>query len=185
MAGTYDCIDTVRALSQEDISKLTNAQLKKALVPIVTAEEPSNNDLLNELREIKEKIRDINIVKEEVKGLTEKIDSTYQIIHQQQLFLEYLDNKERRCNLIISGLAETADNIGSDDAEKLKNVLSKAKCPESIDPSTFVLRRLGQLNPNFPRGRFLHVTVTSPQQRDTIIATSKQLRNAGPAYSSV
>ena len=67
----------------------------------------------------------------------------------------------------------------------LPRTLIKAKCPETIDSYTFALRRLGQPNPNFPRGRFLHVTVTTAQQRDTIIATAKELKNAGPAFSSV
>ena len=47
---------------------------------ILTAEEPSNNDLLNELRDIQEKIKAINSVKEEVKGLTEKLDSARKIV---------------------------------------------------------------------------------------------------------
>ena len=31
----------------------------------------------------------------------------------------------------------------------------------------------------------MHVTLNTPQQRDTIIATSKELKNAGPTYSRV
>ena len=111
MAGNYESVDAVRALSSNDVSKLTNPQLKKALLTILTAEraeEPSNSDLLNELRDIKDKLREINTVKEEVKCLSDKLDSAYQVIHQQQLFLEYLDNKERRCNLVIYGLSEDA-----------------------------------------------------------------------------
>ena len=146
---------------------------------------PSNDDLMKELREIKDRIKEFNTIKREVKDLSEKLESASEIIHHQQLFCESIDNKERRCNLIISGLPEEADDIGSNDDEKIKSVLEKAKCPESIDPSSFVLRRLGQPNPSFTRGRFLHVTVPTPQIRDSIIAASKELRNADEPYTRV
>ena len=187
MAG-YDSVENVRALTHNDVNKLTNAQLKKALVTILTAErereeEPSDNDLLNELKVIKENIQEINKIKEEVKCLTEKLESTFQIIHQQQLYLEAQDNKERRCNLGISGLSETADSVGADDKEKLKTILTKAKCPSEIDPSAFILRCLGQPNANY--GRYFHVICENHQQREAIIATAKELMNAGPTYSCV
>ena len=74
MAG-YDSVENVRALTHNDVNKLNNAQLKKALVTILTAEreeEPSNNDLLSELKVIKENIQEINKVKEVVKCFSRK-----------------------------------------------------------------------------------------------------------------
>ena len=50
MAGNYESIDNVRALSQTEVNKLSAPQLKKALMAIITADkndEPSNNDLLS------------------------------------------------------------------------------------------------------------------------------------------
>ena len=171
MATNYESIDMVRALSQNEVNKLTNPQLKKALMTAISTErdeEPSNNELLRELRVIKEQLNEINTVREEVRCLSVKLDSAYQVIHQQQLFLESIDNRERRRNLVITGLSETADDVGADDLKKLRTVLTKAKCPDNINPSTFVLRRLGQ--PNQTRGlRPLHVTVDTPQQREAII----------------
>ena len=158
--------------------------LKKALLTIITTtndEEPSNNILLNELKDIKESLNAINTLKEEVKYLSEKLNTAYESIHQQQLFLEYLEGKDRRKNLVIYGLSESEDGIGVNDLAKLRNVLSKAKCP-TIDPTNFSLRRLG--NPN-PRGRPLHITLNSQQQRDTIIDTAKELRNAGETYTNI
>ena len=89
--ANFESVEIVRALTQNDVNKLTNPQLKKALATLLTAdrnEEPSNNDLLNELKVIKDNIQEINKVKEEVKCLTDKLDCAFQIIHQQQLFLE-------------------------------------------------------------------------------------------------
>ena len=53
-----------------------------------------------------------------------------------------------------------------------------------MDPSTFTLRRLGQEN-NARGPRPLHVTVTTPQQRETIITAAKELKNAGGAFARV
>ena len=91
--------EIVRALSQTEVNKLTNAQLKKALQILITTpidEEPSSTILLNELKDIKEKINEINILKEDVKCLSDKLNSAYESINQQQLFLEYLEGKEHR-----------------------------------------------------------------------------------------
>ena len=94
MAGNFESVENVRALSQNEVNKLTNPQLKKALMTILTAdqnEETSNNDLLNELRIIKANVQEINKVKEEVKCLSDKLDGAFQIIHQQQLYREAQD----------------------------------------------------------------------------------------------
>ena len=188
MAGNYESVESVRALSQNDVKKMTNPELKKALSTLLEAgpNVPNNNNIdpvLAELREIKESIRELSAVKEEVRDLSVKLDSAFQIIHQQQIFLESLDNRERRCNLVITGLPETADGIGRDDPEKLKTVFNKAKCPSDIDPSGFSLRRLGQ--PNEQNKRPLHVICNSQQQRDKIIATAKELKSAGDRFKSV
>ena len=62
--------------------------------------------------------------------------------------------------------------------------MAQCLCPSNIDPSTFTLCRLGQ--PNQTRGpRPLHVTVDTPQQREAIITTAKELKNAGAAFSRV
>ena len=48
----YSCVDTVKALSEQDVNKLNNAQLKKALWAILAVEEPSEQrsyDLLKTL----------------------------------------------------------------------------------------------------------------------------------------
>ena len=135
-------VDIVRALSQNEVSKLNNAQLKKALLTIITTtkdEEPSNNDLLNELKDINGKLDEINTLKEEVKSLSEKLNTAYEAIHQQQLFLEYLEGKDRRKNLVIYGLSESEDELGSNDLDKLKSVLNKAKCP-TIDLTNITSR---------------------------------------------
>ena len=75
------------------------------------------------------------------------------------------------------------DNTGANDVDKLSNVLTAAGCASTIDPSTFILRRLGQANET--RSRPLHVIVESPQHRDSIIEKAKNLKNAGESFSRI
>ena len=149
--AAYESVEAVRALTQEAIGKLSTAHLRKALTTALNAERveiPVNIEpVLAELREIKEKIGMITTLQEKVVSLENKVESAYQVIHQQQLYLESIDNRERRSNLVIMGLAESSNDIGSTDIEKLRNVLSTANCPADIDPSRFAIRRLGQANP--------------------------------------
>ena len=47
MAGDYECLDTVKALSSQEVNKLNAPQLKKALITILTAGEPSESNLFS------------------------------------------------------------------------------------------------------------------------------------------
>ena len=162
----YESVETVLALTQEAIGKLNASWLRKALTTALNAERvevPVNMDpVLAELREIKDRIGVITTLQEKVVSLENKVESAFQVIHQQQLYLESIDNRERRSNLVIMGLSESSNDIGSTDIEKLRNVLSTANCPADIDPSRLAIRRLGQ--PNSTRPRPLHVTLNNQQQ---------------------
>ncbi|KAK4299839.1 hypothetical protein Pmani_027911 [Petrolisthes manimaculis] len=125
----FENVDTVRALSTNDIGKMTNPQLKKALVTLVTAEqstEPTNQLLLEEIRHLRTEVADIMSIKQEFQQLSTRLEDAYKIIHQQQMFLETLDARERRKNLIITGLSEESDEVGGNDEEKVRNVLLAA-----------------------------------------------------------
>ena len=50
MAGDYECLDTVKALSSQEVNKLNAPQLKKALITILTAGEPSESNCDNLLQ---------------------------------------------------------------------------------------------------------------------------------------
>lgn len=48
--------------------------------------------------------------------MSERLDDTYEIIHQQQLiFAEVLDNKDRKFNIIVIEVFESAGELGSID----------------------------------------------------------------------
>ena len=78
--------------------------------------------------------------------MSEGLDNAYKIIHNQQLYLETLDNKERRCNLVITGLSEDPDEIGANNSEKVVKVLQTAGYADAVEPTRWEMRRLGQAN---------------------------------------
>ena len=197
MPNQNDSVETVRTLTRNDVSGLSPNDLKKALNTLLTEcreavtnrqlagnNDPTNAELLQEIRELRGTMSNVKEIKEQVKEMGNRLTTMYQIVHQQQLFMESIDNRERRCKLVITGLPEGPDDIGTGDIAKLQTVLTKAKCPSEMDPSTFTLRRLGQEN-NARGPRPLHVTVTTPQQRETIITAAKELKNAGGAFARV
>ena len=182
----YDSVENVQSLAPNEISKMTNAQLKRALTAIVIArreEEPTNSVILDEIRKLHEEVAEIKGLKQEVKHLSTRLDDAYTVIHNQQLYLEFLDGKERRRNLIITGLNEDADEAGSTDVDKVKAVLHAAGYHDSFDIMEWEIRRLGQENER--KKRPMHVTVTSQQQRDSILRVAKNLKQAAGVMARV
>ena len=142
MAALEDAA-TVRALASNDIDRLKNAQLKQALAMLINEgkDEPSNAVLLQELRGVKQFVAEIAALKQKVTELSRRLDGAYQI-HQQQLFLESLDNKERRRYIVITGLPEDADELGARDDIKIQKLLEAAGCTEAVDRSNWTMKRL-------------------------------------------
>ena len=140
------CVCVCVCVTPGDIEKLKNAQLKQALSTLTKdtrSEEPSNSVLLDELRSVKQAIAEVATLKQEVTRLSEKLDNAYKVIHQQQLFFDSLDGRDRRHNLIVTGVAEDADELGNGDTEKISNIMEAAECGEE-DRSRWSMKRLGQ-----------------------------------------
>ncbi|KAK8376614.1 hypothetical protein O3P69_009908 [Scylla paramamosain] len=72
---------------------------------------------------MKQSLREVTAIKQQVADLSESMDDAYKIIHQQQLFLEALDNKDRKLNIILTAVSESADELGSTDEEKIGKVM--------------------------------------------------------------
>ena len=181
----YDNLLNVRSLSQTQISKLTNAQLKEALATIVNAdrEEPTNAALLEELRNVREEISSLKYLKDEVKQVTSRLDDAFKIINLQQKFLENLDSRERSKNFIVFGLQEEANALGDDDLSKVKSIVKAAKLPNDLDVSTWQLRRLGQRNGGNKRP--LWIGTDRQQVRNLVLDHAKNLKDVGDIYSAI
>ena len=79
MAALEDA-NTVRAMAPGEINKMTNSQLKKALATLINADasqQPSNNDLLDEIRSLKDEVKAMAGIKQKVDELSERLDQAY------------------------------------------------------------------------------------------------------------
>ena len=183
----FDQVEEVRSLTpaQIEIGKLTNAQLKTALSTILNAQsssDPSNAILLQEIRSLKSDIEEMKCVKQ-VAILRSQVDQAFQIIHQQQKFLESFDAREIQKKFIISSVAEGSDNLGENDQDKVKAVVVATGYTERFDVNDWELKRLGQQMAN--RKRPILVIVENNQIRNAIVEKARNLKNAGPPFDSV
>ncbi|KAK8377055.1 hypothetical protein O3P69_013599 [Scylla paramamosain] len=179
--ANLDDIVAVRDLSANTISKMTNPQLKRALTTVLGAErreEPSNSVLLDELRFLCEEMAEMKKLKQEVAHLSDGLEKAYKIIHNQQLFLEKLDSKERRCNLVMTGLLEDPDEIGETDKEKVVKVLEAASYPDAVQTENWEMKRLGRENEH--RKRPLLITVSSVRKEYARLRTREREEREKP-----
>lgn len=184
----YNRVEVVRALSQGQINKLTNAQLKEALGTLMNENtndddaQPSNAVLLEEIRNLRDEISQLKNMKHEVEQLTTKLEDAYKIINHQQKFLETLDARNRRENIILTGVEEKDNAMGAGDVAKVQSVLQAAGVTD-CDPTTWEMMRLGQ--PDERKKRPIRIKVRSEAERDKILRQAKQLKGAGRLYSSI
>ncbi|KAK8373056.1 hypothetical protein O3P69_015593, partial [Scylla paramamosain] len=165
---------------------MTNPQLKRALTTVLGAErreEPSNSVLLDELRFLREEMAEMKKLKQEVAHLSDGLEKAYKIIHNQQLFLEKLDSKERRCNLVMTGLLEDPDEIGETDKEKVVKVLEAASYPDAVQTENWEMKRLGRENEHHKRP--LLITVENQEKRDGVLRVAKNLKNVRGSLSTI
>lgn len=186
--ASYDNVDTVKALSATEINKLTAAQLKCALRTIVShqpdEEQPPNSELLEEIRNVREDLAAMKEMKNKIESLNARLDDAYMIIHQQNRFLEYLDAKDRVRNLVITGVSEDDDNLGTTDGEKIKTVFEAAGYAGPIRTEVWATKRLGKPDAE-RRRRPIHVTLESQNQRSDILKVAKNLKEKGGEFARI
>lgn len=181
----YDRVENVRSLSQAQINKLNNAQLKEALGTLISVnndEQPSNAVLLDEIRSLRDEVTQLRTVKHEVETLSVRLDDAYKIINNQQKFLETLDTYNRNKNLIIYGVCEEDNTMGVGDDVKVRAVLEAIDLTD-MEPGDWEMMRLGQ--PNDQRKRPIRIALRNQNERDKILEKAKRLKDAGAIFTSV
>lgn len=176
----------VRALAQSEINKMTNAQLKKALATLVNANPPDqgqNDALLDEIRGLRQDVRALAGMRQEVDQLSQKLDQAFKIISQQQTFLETLDANERRRNLIITGLTEETNEVGGTDAEKVRTVIAATGHQVTSNPASWQVKRLGQKIDG--RKRLILVVLEDGNERNEILKKAKNLKSQPGSLATV
>lgn len=165
---------------------MTKPQLKKTLCTLINADnsvQPSNNILLDEIKSLKDEVKNLTNMKQEADQLSQKLDQAFNIITQQQLFLESLHNKERRKNLVITGLSEEIDEVGNSDVRKVQKVIEATGFQGTSDPATWEIKRLGQQDDR--RKHPILVIVEDGHQRNEILKKAKNLKSVEGPLSSV
>ena len=190
-----DSAVNVRKMSASDVGKLNKDQLQKALKLMMSEEHTEETGVMLELHKIHQENAEILQGNKDILGKLTKIDelendmtaikkeltTAYEIINQQQMFMEYLDNKDRECNVVIMGLSEQPDEIGEADHEKVMGILNViGECSTNLG---LQLKRLGK--PNDANKRPLHVRFQDKSTRQSVVGKAKLLKTAEGAYKKV
>ena len=112
--------------------------------------------------------------------MEENFDSLHQITTYHQGMLESTDARFRATQILIYGVPED-DTLGSDDIERVTNVITKTNACRSNDLENIKVRRLGVYQ-NRPRP--LHVTLQTNDQQRKILECAKNLANV-TGYSRI
>lgn len=138
--------------------------------------------LLDEIRSLRKEVTQLRNVKHEVEMLSARLHDAYEILNNQQKFLETLDTHNRNKNLIIYSIGEEDNTMGVGDAVKVWVVLEAIDLMD-MEPGDWEMMRLGQ--PNDQRKRSMHIALRNQNERHKILEKAKCLKNAGASFTSV
>lgn len=145
------------------------------MVSAERVEQPTNAVLLEEIKRLGGEITQLKGLRDEVKRLSTRPDEAYKIIDHQQKFLETLDARERRRNIIITGLREGGD---SGDVDKVRTVLCAIGLQNDarVQPDSWEIKRLGRVSQG--RTRPLLVALNDSGIQDKVLERAKDLKGA-------
>ena len=197
-----------RRLSAEDIERMSTDEMRVALTACVSELEafdeledneaggdkevpvggrvthaPCRHDedvlqkILDELRAMRaERAAD----RAEMTTLKQQYSVLQNTVAQQQRYLEYVDSRDRECNVIITGVPEdtTLDGATTDE-DKVGKVLAVIEA----DSVPVTVSRLGVRNSG--RCRPILVKTPSKEGRSIVLANTKKLKEADQCYRRV
>ena len=65
--SNYDNREVARSLTPVQVNKLSNPQLKQALNVLLSGSQPANNDILEEIRGLRQKVVKLQEIKQDLK----------------------------------------------------------------------------------------------------------------------
>ena len=185
------------ARSLNELRQLQRTQLKAlnkdALIDSILA--ASDNDvghhpLHEKLERIAAELSDLkksiispdSTINRKLAGMQDQIDKQAEVIARQQSYLEALDRKERETKLVVLGVPDEGETLAgaSRDEEKLKKVWEVLD--EDVNIRSY--QRLGRPGDG-GRKRPILVTVETRHIRDTILAKTRKLKDAGRPYERI
>ena len=133
MAGDYSRVDTVKALSEQEVNKLTNPQLKKALWTILTVEEVSEQKSFDLLK---------TLITNQEKHFQIMLNTMKETANIQQLRTESeIFDLHKRCDTNDNRITELTNKLEQSEsyAKVLESKLSK--CHNELDEMESYVRR--------------------------------------------
>lgn len=129
-----------------------------------------------------------NLMKKNYEELKVRLDKQEEFIAKQQQYLEHLDRKERKGNIVILGVLDVQESLDGviTDEEKL----SKIWMVVGMDGVAGTHRRLGggsnQASGGAPlRTRPILLALADKSQRTTILHNASRLKNLGDNFSRI
>ena len=136
--------------------------------------------LSNEMKTCKAQLDTIPIIQQEMNNLKDTVNTQSQILYNQQMYLEYLENKSRLKNIVITGVDEESPLEGaSTDYNKCAKIFEKIDAREVA----FTSRRIGRSDRG--RHRPILVEVESKEIRNSIIEKASALKRSGDTYRMI
>ena len=163
-----------------DLNTLTGDYLNKPLVDLTVGDlvaiiKAVNGDYEEKLTTL---VNRISTLEQSVDALKKEDSRKDEILLNHQRFLEVLANKDRQCNLIISGVKESGvqDAEQSNDERTVKDIVSRISGTLSVDGLKFEIERLGDVD-KAHKPRPIRVKVETAKIRNELCAQSSLLKN--------
>ena len=186
-SGQRPTVNEINAMNKQDLMKLIKGLLDDLKSKDKDGQSLNHAETLNTiLTEVKKHNQATEALQKQVEVITKEKDQLFQIVSQQQRFLEVLDAGKRACNLIIMGVPETPTNLtageesASSDDEKVKMIL---KTSGHNDAEIQEISRLGKVIAG--RARPTKVVLKCPMKRKSILNDAKKLKDAGDEFKKI
>ena len=144
------------------------------------------NEMIEELDKIKKLVvSPTSVINKKMDALEAKIDNQADIICKQQPYLEALDRKKRRANIVILGIPDEQESLSGavDNENKLNKVWEKL----GVNNVVGTHRRLGVTAQDGMnrRCRPILLTLKDESQRQHILKRAKNLKTAGEDFKKI
>ena len=182
----------LRKMQQNQLTRINKVELIETLLyaqdedetPVLTALDKKLNAVMAEVAELKKVITSPDsFVTKKFAELNNRIEQQADIIARQQRFLELLDRKEPKANIVVLGLPDESEALDGavTDTDKLEQVWEKVgvvgvECQHRI---------LGAHAEGGRRNRPLLLTIPQKDMRSRILANAKNLKTAGEKFSRI
>ena len=125
---------------------------------------------INDLKNIEQRVVDLETVS------NDNFEDLYKSLEFMQRYCEGVDARMRGRNLIILGVGENDDNLGTDDIERVTKVLETTNAIPGEELGEIIVKRLGE-EQRPGRARPLHITLESHEKQWKILKKAKDLKN--------